>query len=142
MEYMSQRFGKIDIKPEIQFDQIAVEETHVNNHSIDPNDNETNANNVETIPLDTTSLVEEVNVISDDSLEDKIRRIVREEVKNSETRVLLEMNSKFEQLHSDLLDQFITNEISAEKNMEKIFQCLKDFKSLNDSMKESSFRRF
>merc|ERR1739842_180869 len=130
----------IDIKPEIQFDHIALQETD-NSTSIVPNDNETNANNVETVPLDTTSLVEEVNVISDNSLEDKIRRIVREEVNKSETRVLLEMNSKFEQLHSDLLDQFITNEISAEKNMEKIFQCLKDFKSQNDSMKESSFRR-
>merc|ERR1712129_92914 len=121
MEYMSQRFGKIDFKQEMKFDQIAVEETDVS-HSIVPNDNETNSNDNESVLLDTASLVEEVHDISEGNLEDKIRRIVREEVNKSETRVLLEMNSKFEQLHSDLLDQFITNEISAEKNMEKIFQ--------------------
>merc|ERR1712190_384219 len=93
-----------------------------------PNENKTeisaiNANQT----MDTTS---QLNNKNDDPsintcLEHKIREIVRGEVKKSETRVLLEMNSKFEQLHSDLLDQFITNEISAEKHMEKIFQVLK-----------------
>merc|ERR1712013_473358 len=52
-----------------------------------------------------------------ESFEDKIRSIVREEVEQSEQRVLSKMCEMMSQLHSDMVDQFITNETSSEKNI-------------------------
>ena len=122
MEYMTQRFGNIDIKKEINFDF-----GENDNKTIDTNDN--NKQEVETIKETNVECKEEHD------LEGTIRSIVQDEISKSETRVLKEMNSKFEQLHSDLLDQFITNEISAEKNMEKIFALLNEFKQQNDVLR-------
>lgn len=51
-------------------------------------------------------------ILQDDgSLESKIRLIVKQEVEKSEKRVLKQVGQMISQLHSELIDQFVTNEV-------------------------------
>merc|ERR1712046_4264 len=67
-------------------------------------------------------------------MEDRFRSIVKEEVEKSEKRLEEKISGMMSQMHSDLVEQFITNDLSTEKNIEKLFQFMVEFKHQTDAV--------
>jgi len=58
--------------------------------------------------------------------EAKVREIVREEVMRSEKRMLSEVAKMMNQVHLDLIEQFVHNEMSTEKHIQSLMDLIKN----------------
>lgn len=134
-QYLSKRFGNVQIE-----DCPPTEEMKTEVLEEDPCDMSTSwrapKRETESTNISKAKNVVNFSLSADDmnELEDRFRVIVKEEIAQSEKRIEEKVSGMMSQMHSDLVEQFITNDSSMEKHIERLFQFMVEFKHQNSEL--------
>ena len=132
-QYLSERFGSVQIKDRAQTEEM---KTEVLESVCDMSTSWRAPKREKDVNVREKKTVSSFSLSADDmnEMEDRFRTIVKEEIAQSEKRMEEKISGMMSQMHSDLLEQFITNDSSMEKHIEKLFQFMVECKHQNSEL--------